>query len=70
MSSIPLISHHLFVAAVKDEGWVAGGSWDDPPSPAAEVGAREVPLEVVNFAGPPVGRVLRSVEDPRRVGPS
>ncbi len=69
MSSIPLISHHLFVAAVKDEGWVESGSWDDPPSPA-EGGTREVPLEVMDFAGSLAGRVLRSMEDLRRVGPA
>jgi len=53
MSSIPLISHHLFVAAVSDKNSVRSLSGAIRPAPPApQVPIREIPLELVDFGRP------------------
>jgi hypothetical protein len=51
MSSSPLISHHLFVAAVKPES-VDGGTPSQVGPDAAEIRAREIKCEIVDLSRP------------------
>lgn len=53
MSSIPLISHHLFVAAVRDRSRarrLSGARKSAPPAAALRV--RDIPIELVDFGRP------------------
>jgi hypothetical protein len=53
MSSSPLISHHLFVAAVKENSCVSRGpSQTEGLSPRPEVVVRDIPVELVDFGRP------------------
>jgi hypothetical protein len=53
MSSVPLISHHLFVAAVNEKSWVSSVRRSPKPmSPAGQLQVRELPLELVEFGRP------------------
>ena len=53
MSSLPLISHHLFVAAVRDKSWGSAIPWPaEVPVPAAELHSQEVPIEVIKLGRP------------------
>ena len=51
MSSGPLISHHLFVAAVKHKR-SAARLHRRPDAPAASPQCREIPVELVEFGRP------------------
>ena len=52
MSSLPLLSHHLFVAAVNDRNCAARAAGEpEPHRPEAEGGAKEISIE---FAEPGV----------------
>lgn len=53
MSSCPLISHHLFVAAAKEKNCVAPDSdrTEGPPS-VSEIRVREIRFELVDFGRP------------------
>jgi len=53
MSSFPLISHHLFVAAVKAKSWGSLGSRrTDIASPTSDLRVREIPVELIDFGRP------------------
>lgn len=53
MSSLPLISHHLFVAAVNEKSWVPTiRRRRKAMAQALEVQIREVPIELVEFGRP------------------
>jgi hypothetical protein len=69
MSSLPLISHHLFVAAVSDKSWIAGVSdWNHPHPPPEEPAIRELPLEVLDFRRSFAARAAHTMDELRRVG--
>jgi hypothetical protein len=72
MSSFPLISHHLFVAAVNERSRSSRvpRRVDSVPA-AAEIQMREVPVELIDFGRPlpneacfPFGAIRRA----RRIG--
>jgi hypothetical protein len=53
MSSFPLISHHLFVAAVKEkncDSQMSGRLGQEPASP--EIQIKEVPVELLDYGNP------------------
>jgi len=53
MSSFPLISHHLFVAAVKEKNRGSRGPRrTEVFSPAPEIRVREIPVELIDFGRP------------------
>jgi hypothetical protein len=53
MSSFPLISHHLFVAAVKEKNWGSRGpERTEMFSPAPDIRVREIPVELIDFGRP------------------
>jgi hypothetical protein len=52
MSSLPLISHHLFVAAVKEKSWAPCNPYlDEAFVPTPPVGLR-LPVELIEFGRP------------------
>ena len=53
MSSFPLISHHLFVAAVTPKGRASRAPGrNKAPAPTSKVQVRELSLELVDFGRP------------------
>lgn len=53
MSSFPLISHHLFVAAVNEKTGVTPAPGRDHASvPGPDIRVREIPLELLDFGRP------------------
>lgn len=63
MSSIPLISHHLFVAAVKEKSCASPAPGQtEVLAPTHAVQVREVPLELVDFGRPLATEVVASFE--------
>jgi len=53
MSSFPLISHHLFVAAVNEKpNWWGIPDQGNISTPPPDIRVREVPVELIDFGRP------------------
>ena len=71
MSSIPLISHHLFVAAVKEKGGAARVCQGvQAVAPAVGVRVRVLPFELIDFGRPLSAESSLAYDAERRPGPT
>jgi hypothetical protein len=69
MSSLPLISHHLFVAAVNEKSWASGiQGRPEVLVPAPEVRLRELPIEWIEFGRPLPLETSVPFDVPHRIG--
>jgi hypothetical protein len=71
MSSVPLISHHLFVAAVKEKvgaGRVSHSA--EAVAPAVGVRVRVLPFELIDFGRPLSAESSLAYDAGRRPGPT